>query len=147
MSQPPGKKAQRQQHKEYQGEQECHDALQQRLLAPEQCHNARWKGAENQRTEASPLYQEQRLGEVAAPAESGWHLRVNVESGCGPVRLLPSPYSKIVFFSFQTSLSSMLFSKFLLNEFHELQAEKSSVSPSTFISPVLKRYFFLRLIS
>ena len=90
MPQPPGEEGQGQQRKGYQREQERHgsNSLQQSLLAPEQRHNTRWKVAENQHHKASPLYQEQRLGEAAAPAKPGRHLRVYVGKGSSPVLLL-----------------------------------------------------------
>ena len=104
MPQPPGEEGQGQQHKGYQREQERHgsNSLQQSLLAPEQRHNTRWKVAENQHHKASPLYQEQRLGEAAAPAEPGRHLRVYVGKGHGLVLLLPPISGKIVFFPSHT---------------------------------------------
>ena len=131
MPQPSGEEGQGQQHKEYQVEQECHDSLQQSLLAPEQRHNARWKGAENQRHKASPLYQEQRLGEAAAPAKPGRHLRGYVGKGSSPVILLLPVSGKIVFFAFHTlrslikSVLLVLISQFFLNVRHSLRTDEA----------------------
>ncbi len=109
MPQPSGEEGQGQQHKGYHREQERHgsNSLQQSLLAPEQRHNTRWKVAENQRHKASPLYQEQRLGEAAAPAKPGRHLRVYVGKGRSPVILLLPISGKIVFFPSHTLCALM----------------------------------------
>ena len=132
MPQPPGEEGQGQQHKGYQREQERHgSSLQQSLLAPEQRHNTRWKVAENQRHKASPLYQEQRLGEAAAPAKPGRHLRVYVGKGSSPVILLLPVSGKIVFFAFHTlrslikSVLLVLISQFFLNVRHGLRTDEA----------------------
>lgn len=133
MPQPSGEEGQGQQHKGYHREQERHgsNSLQQSLLAPEQRHNTRWKVAENQRHKASPLYQEQRLGEAAAPAEPGRHLRVYVGKGRGLVLLLPPISGKIVFFAFHTlcslirSVLLVLISQFFLNVRHGLRTDEA----------------------
>ena len=133
MPQPSGEESQGQQHKGYQREQERHgsNSLQQSLLAPEQRHNTRWKVAENQHHKSSLLYQEQRLGEAAAPAKPGRHLRGYVGKGSSPVILLLPVSGKIVFFAFHTlrslikSVLLVLISQFFLNVRHSLRTDEA----------------------